>query len=313
MTQDAPDSRYLRPQGLDILNAMRILVIGGTGFIGKYLVHQLANHDHAVAIYHRGHTQAVLSDGVREIIHPQSIMPIQIFPTELFDFAPEVVIHTVAMGSVDAQAAVQAFAGRARRMVLLSSGDVYRAYGRFTKMESGPVDAGLLSEDAPLRTELFPYRGQAASHEALQYWYEKILAERAVLSDPALPGTILRLPKVHGPGGNEDLATIYRYRDHPDWRWTHGFVENVAAAIVLAATHPSAEGRIYNVGEAYTPTIAERLASLPSSDIQPDQDTHFDFRQNMAYNTTQIRNELGYQEMISEEEGFLRTLRARSI
>ena len=32
------------------------------------------------------------------------------------------------------------------------------------------------------------------------------------------------------------------------------------AAIVLAALHPAAAGRIYNVGEEYTPTIAERLA-----------------------------------------------------
>jgi nucleoside-diphosphate-sugar epimerase len=289
---------------------MRILVIGGTGFIGNYLVRQLASHGHAVAIYHRGCTHAVLPEGVRQIIHPQSVIPIQQFPTALFDFAPDVVIHMVAMGAVDAQAAVRAFSGRARRLVLLSSGDVYQAYGRFTKIEPGPIDEGLLSEDAPLRTTLFPYRAKAASPEALQYWYEKILAERAALSDPALPGTILRLPKVHGPGGNEDLATIYRYRNHPDWRWTHGFVENVAAAIVLAAEHPSADDRIYNVGEAYTPTIAERLACLPPSTIQPDPDTHFDFRQSMAYDTTRIRTELGYREIISEEEGFLKTLRA---
>jgi hypothetical protein len=57
-------------------------------------------------------------------------MTIQHFPTALFDFKPDVVILTVAMGAVDAGAAVKAFAGRAGRTVLLSSGDVYRAYGR---------------------------------------------------------------------------------------------------------------------------------------------------------------------------------------
>jgi nucleoside-diphosphate-sugar epimerase len=159
---------------------------------------------------------------------------------------------------------------------------------------------------------LFPYRAQAASNDALHYWYEKILAERAVLGDPNLPGTVLRLPKVYGPGGNEDLATIYRYRNHPDWRWTHDFVENVAAAVVLAATQPAAGGRVYNVGEAYTPTIAERLASLPQSTLEPDLSSHFDFRQDMAYDTSRIRTELGYREIVSDEEGFLRTLRAGS-
>jgi uncharacterized protein YbjT (DUF2867 family) len=30
------------------------------------------------------------------------------------------------------------------------------------------------------------------------------------------------------------------------WRWSRGYVENVAAAIALAATHPAAGGRTYN-------------------------------------------------------------------
>ncbi|HTU49684.1 MAG TPA: NAD-dependent epimerase/dehydratase family protein [Acidobacteriaceae bacterium] len=290
---------------------MRVLVIGGTGFISKHIVRQLANQDHVVAAFHRGHTKATLPEGVLEMIDSESVMPIQRFPAQVFSFRPEVVIHTVAMGADDAQAAVHTFAGRAGRLVLLSSGDVYRAYGRFTQLEPGPIDEGLLPEDAPLRTKLYPYRRQASSCEALQYWYEKILAERAVLSDPALPGTILRLPKVYGPDGNEDLATIYRYRNHPDWRWTHGFVENVAAAVVLVATHPLAGG-IYNVGEAYTPTIAERLAKLPLSTMELDLTDQLDFAQNMAYDTSRIRVELGYRETVSEEEGFLRTLHAGS-
>lgn len=291
---------------------MRVLVIGGTGFIGIHIVRQLAGCDHVVAVYHRGQTQAVLPERVQQIIDPHSTMPIQGFPADLFDFGSDVVIHTLAMGAVDAQVCVSAFAGRAGRLVLLSSGDVYRAYGRFTRIEPGLPEQGLLSEDAPLRSVLYPYRAQASSQDALQYWYEKILAERAVLSEPALPGTVLRLPKVYGPEGNEDLATIYRYRNHPDWRWTHGFVENVAAAVVLAATHPSTGNRVYNIGEAYTPTIAERLAWLPHSTIEPDLNSHFDFTQNMAYDTSRIRTELGYREIIAEEEGLLRTLRARS-
>lgn len=289
---------------------MRVLVIGGTGFIGSHIVRQMSVHGHAIAVFHRGHTRVALPEGVREIIDPDSVMPVQAFPTELFDFAPDAVVHTVAMGALDAEAAVRAFAGRAGRLVLLSSGDVYRAYGRFTNLEPGPPDPTPLSEDAPLRTVLFPYRTQASSQDMLQYWYEKILAERAVLGCDTLPGTVLRLPKVYGPGSNQDLATIYRYRHHPDWRWTHGFVENVAAAVVLAATHPSAAGHIYNVGEAYTPTIAERLAWLPPSSIEPDLNSKFNFAQSIAYDTSRIRAELGYREPISEQEAVLRTLRA---
>ena len=239
-------------------------------------------------------------------------MPIQTFPNELFDFGPDIVIHTVAMGDADARAAVAAFAGHTGRLVLLSSGDVYRAYGRFLNIEPGPNEDGLLSEEAPLRTTLFPYRVHASSDNALQYWYEKILAERTVLSVTDLPATVLRLPKVYGPDSNQDLATIYRYRNHADWRWTHGFVENVAAAVALAATHPAAAGRVYNVGEAYTPTIAQRLAGLPQSTIEPDVKSPFDFTQNIAYDTSRIRIALGYREIISEEEALLRTLKSHT-
>jgi nucleoside-diphosphate-sugar epimerase len=291
---------------------VRVLFIGGTGFIGAHIVRQIARHDHAVAVYHRGLTQAVLPELVEHITDSRSVMPIQRFPAELFEFKPDVVILTVAMGAVDARAAVEAFAGRAGRIVLLSSGDVYLAYGRFTGTEPGPIDKGLLTEDAPLRSVLFPYRHKASSPEALEYWYEKILAERAVLNAPDLPGTVLRLPKVYGPGGNEDLATVYRYRHHPNWRWTHGFVENVAAAVELAAIHPVAGGRIYNVGEAYTPTTAERLAWLPPSTIEPDLISQFDFAQDIAYDTSRIRVELGYCEIVPEKEGLLRTLRSSS-
>jgi nucleoside-diphosphate-sugar epimerase len=290
---------------------MRILVIGGTGFIGAHIVRQLAAHDHILAVYHRGATHAHLPQHVQHIIEPHSPLPLLNFLAAALDFAPEVVIHTIAMGAADAEAAVQAFAARAARLVLLSSGDVYRAYGRFTTLEPGPIEPGPLSEDAPLRTVLFPYRAQASSPNDLQYWYEKILAERAVLNQPGLSATVLRLPKVYGPESNDDLATIYAYRHHPDWRWTHGFVENVAHAVVIAATHPRAAGKIYNVGEAYTPTISERLRWLPPSSIEPDRDSPFNFAQNICYDTTRIRTELGYRELIPEYEALLQTLRSQ--
>jgi len=287
---------------------MRVLVIGGTGFIGRHIISQMVDYGHEVTIFHRGKTAASLMKGVHEVIDPNSATPISNFPKELIRLGADAVVHTMAMGLVDAASALRAFGGNAGRLIVLSSGDVYLAYGRFIGIEPGPVEEGLLSESSPLRTILFPYRTQAASKEAMQYWYEKILVEKTVLASEVLPATVLRLPKVYGPENNAGLATVYRYRNHPNWRWTHGYVKNVAAAIVLAATIEVAKRRVYNIGEEYTPTIAERLAWMPASAIEPDLECNYNFSQDIAYDTTRIRRELGYCEIISENEATLMTL-----
>jgi hypothetical protein len=87
---------------------MRVLVIGGTGFIGAHIVRQIASHGHSVAIYHPGFTPAALVPTAREITDSRSVMPILYFPSESFEFDPNVVILTVSMGAADARAAVEA-------------------------------------------------------------------------------------------------------------------------------------------------------------------------------------------------------------
>ena len=290
---------------------MNIVVIGGTRFIGARVVRRLADRGHAVTVYHRGLHEAKLPVGVRHVRRSAAAMPIASFPAELLAPEPEVVIHMIAMGEADTLAAATFFRGHTARMVWISSGDVYLAYGRFTGTEPGPVETGLLCEDSPLRTVLYPYRDPAKSPADIANIYEKILLERVALGEPDLPGTVLRLPKVYGPEDNADLATVYGFRNHPQWRWTHGYVDNVAAAVVLAALHPAALGRIYNVGEEQTPTIAERLARLPESSVPINADPKFNFEQNIAYDTTRIREELGYEEVVNEEEAMSKTVSRR--
>jgi nucleoside-diphosphate-sugar epimerase len=311
---------------------MRVLIIGGTNFIGPYVVTQLDQLGHEITLYHRGQHESNLPAAVRHIHSASAGIPVLHFPSSVSDPPPDVVLHMFPVGHDDARAAVARFAGVARRLVAISSGDVYRAYGRLLGTEPGPPLAVPLSEDAPLRETLFPYRTMASGPTDWTYHYEKILVERAVLHG-RLPGTVLRLPVVYGPGDPYHRLRPYivRMADRrpaillepaaATWRWTHGYVEDVARAIVLAVTDERAAGKVYNVGEAITPTTAERIGSIgkvmgwegkivPMSRerIPPHLRAPYEPRQDLATNTRRLRAELNFEEGLSAEEGLRRTI-----
>jgi nucleoside-diphosphate-sugar epimerase len=279
---------------------MRCLIIGGTRVIGPYVVRKLLLRGWSVAVLHRGIHVAVLPASVQRFTDECAGLPVLRVPPAAIKFAADVVLHMIAMGEQDAQVAMDTFAGHAGRIVVLSSGDVYRAYGRFIGTEPGPIEAAPLNEDAPLRDRLFPYRDSAPSNEHLNYWYDKILVERAVRCRSELPGTVLRLPKVYGPEENTDLATVYGFQHQPQWRWTHGYVENVAEAIALSVCNPRAANNVFNVGEAHTPTMAERLSRLPHRDVVLASNDPKNYAQDIVYDTSKIRRELGFSEDVDE-------------
>ena len=290
---------------------MRILVIGGTRFIGPRVVRLLVAQGHQVTVFHRGQHFLPLPHGASELTHPDAAMPVRRIPDELRALEPDVVLHMIAMGEEDAEAAVAAFAGVARRIVVPSSGDVYQAYGIFIGIEPGPPVPVPLDENAALRTARYPYRKPDTPGEALEFYYDKVLVEAVVSSSPDLPATILRLPKVYGPEDNSDLSTVYSFRQHPGWRWTHGFVDNVAAAIALAVLDDRAAGKTYNVGEEFTPTVAERLRFLPDQPDHALSDMAANFEQDIVYDTSRIRRELGYREVMDERNAMIDLVRGR--
>ena len=287
---------------------MRVLVIGGTRFIGPRVVGLLVSHGHQVTVFHRGQHSSLVLPGVSELQHPAGAMPVRMIPDEVRAIEPDVVLHMIAMGEEDAEAAVAGFAGIARRIVVPSSGDVYKAYGIFMGIEPGPPVPVPLDEDAALRTVRYPYRKPDTPREALEFYYDKVLVEAVVLSRPDLPATILRLPKVYGPEDNRDLSTVYGFRHHPNWRWTHGFVDNIGFAIALAVLDERAAGKTYNVGETPTPTVAERLRFLPPRPDHPLFDRAANFDQDIVYDTSRIRRELGYREVKDEREAMVNLL-----
>jgi nucleoside-diphosphate-sugar epimerase len=196
---------------------MRVLIIGGTGFMGPHVVSNLHTMGHRVAVCNRGQTEALLPAGVERLRLVSASLDDRAGFADLAEafrrFAPEVVVDMIAITERAAQATLQTFRGIAGRVVALSSQDVYRAYGRLQGSKPGPLEPVPLTEKATLRERLYPYCGETLRGEDdPQRWlddYDKILVERVGLGDPELPGMILRLPMVYGPGDRQGRIAEY--------------------------------------------------------------------------------------------------------
>jgi nucleoside-diphosphate-sugar epimerase len=315
---------------------MRILVIGGTGFIGRFLIPRLIDAGHEVSVLQRSESTKPLPSGARSLHGDRHDLPAS--AGVLRAFAPDVVVDLILSSGRQATAFMDVFRGHARRVVVVSSMDVYRATGVLHGLEEGPLEPLPLREDSPLRTKLQTY--PAAQVKVLQQvfaWlddeYDKIPVERVVLGDAELPGTVLRLPMIYGPGDplyrffpmlkrmDDRRPVIVLPRSVADWRGPRGYVENVAAAIALAVSSGLARGRVYNVGEAESFSELEWARMLASAtgwngefvvveddDAPPSVRIPGNLAQHWVVDATRIRSELGYREPIAREEAIRRTI-----
>jgi nucleoside-diphosphate-sugar epimerase len=310
---------------------MRILVLGGTRFIGRALVERLASDGHDVAVAHRGADlgggAAELPPAVEEFLLDRADLAVR--APELLDWQPETVVDMFAMTQASARSALEALAtGSVRRWVVASSLDVYRAYDHLQRHESGPPLEGALTETSPLRRHLYPYRGSGRDAGFPIDDYEKIEVERAVLDWPGVHPVVIRLPAVYGPRDAQhrlaaDLARIDRGDStitlgtaEAAWRFAMGYVDDVAYALALAATHPDATG-VYLVAEPETHTRLDLLTAIGTAagwsgtiDVVEDagSEAPIDFRQHMAADSSKIRRELGYREQVPFDEALRRTI-----
>ena len=303
---------------------MRVLVLGGTRFIGPPIVQELVDSGHEVVLFHRGHSEPERSAGA-DHIHGDFMNFKESLP-KLLDLSPDVVLDNVP--SIDkAGHGVLRFAGVAHRAVVVTSLDVYRAFAVAWGSEGDGVPEPMpLTEDSPLRARPAPDLTPDIDFDNLD-------VERALLDRAGLLVTVLRLPMVYGP--NDPQHRLFNYlRRMDDGReaivldearaalhWSRGYVENVAAAVALAVADPRSAGRVYNVAAPETPSEAEwvrligeacgwtgKIVVAPSKSLPPSMRSPLVVQQDLVVNSKRIRAELGYAERVLLDDGLRRSV-----
>ena len=312
---------------------MKILLIGGSGFIGLFTARLLRQAGHEVTVFNRGNMPP--PEGSAQITGDRNRLAEyrEQLAREKFD----VVIDFVVSSARQARQLMDTLCGITSRVIVLSSMDVYRAWGVHCGLEPGGLEPLPVNEDSAVRTQPAYPPEVVKKLSQMVTWvddeYDKVPAERVVLSDPGLPGTVLRLPMIYGPGD-------YAHRFHPMLkriddgrrriifaddvaaiRTPRGYVEDVAAAIILAATSPQSAGRIYNVCEKeafseleWARKIATAVGWKGEFVVLPHDRTpkHLlwpgNTAQHLVVSSDCIRAELGYRETLSREEAFRRTI-----
>jgi len=313
---------------------MRILVIGGNGFIGTPLVRELLEAGHDVAVLHRS-ADASSSREVAQI--PGDRNRLRDYEAELRRFAPQVIIDMILSSGDQAVQLVDLACDLNARVVAISSMDVYRAWGVMLGTEPGGLEPLPITEDSRVRTARRAYPPELAQKmKSIFTWvnagYDKIAVEQAVMCG-RVAGTVVRLPMVYGPGDplhrlhgilqriTDGRPAIILADDYAAWRGPRGYVENVAHAIAIASTSEAALGRTYHVCDEPSLTELEwekriaaqtdwrgRFVVLPNRQAPRHLLMPGNASQHVVASSERIRRELDYREPFTMDEAIRRTI-----
>ncbi len=306
---------------------MRVLIIGGTGFIGPYAVRMLHEQGHELALFNRCRSETGIPGDIKRICGDRR--ELSEHRQAFKDFGPDAVLDMFPIGEEDAEAAMKVFRDLTERVIAVSSQDVYKAWGILIGSEEGELQELPLTEESRLRENYYPYKDKMPLGDR----YDKILAERQVMNDPHIKGTVLRLPMVYGPGDQQRRLFPYLKRmddgrpavildqNLANWKWTKCYVENAAAAVSMSVTDSNAAGRIYNVAEKNTASMLEwieaiaekagwngRIIAVPADKLSDKFKAGMRTEQDIIADSTRIRDELGFEEITGFDEGLKKTV-----
>lgn len=242
---------------------MRVLVVGGTRFIGRHTVQALVDRGHEVTVFHRGATPSPFGARVQELLGDRldRASVAKALRGRPFDAVVDIAYAWDSRtGAQEIGYVADALEGRARNYVYLSSVSVYG---------EGPLP---LQEDAGRKPLLGAYSEDKIAAE--DYLFDARRLGRFDVS-------IVRPPYVYGPWNNIpreawfwDRILAGRPVIVPDdgktlFQWAAA--KDVAWALAECLVNPGAKGQAFNIAEAEPLTHArfiDRLARVASRPVE---------------------------------------------
>lgn len=217
---------------------MRVLVAGGTRFVGRHLVEFLLADGHEVTLFHRGQTNPDLFPGAARILGDRDDPPATL-ATRDWDWVFDISCYTPQA----AEKLVRRIGSRTGRYVFCSTGSVYRRPA---------VDTPEHAERWPTTPEFLDGPPEAA------YGSRKAAAEDVVLTmapEVGMEATVVRPMLVYGPWDDSDRYHWWLHRvragavvvpQGPQGMLHQVYVKDLARIFVAAAKAAGAAGRVYN-------------------------------------------------------------------
>jgi nucleoside-diphosphate-sugar epimerase len=206
---------------------MRILIMGGTRFIGVYLTRLLTAQEHDVVLFNRGNQPVPKAAAHIQGDRTDSAQLKEKLAGEHFD----AVFDNNGRELSDTQPLVEIFKNQVKHFVYVSSAGVYLKSDQMPHTEGDPVD---------------PKSRHKGKFETEAY-----------LAEQGLPFTSIRPVYIYGPKNYNDLEAWFFdriVRDRPipiPGNGLHitqfGHVKDLAAAMAAVLGNPRAVGEIYNV------------------------------------------------------------------
>jgi nucleoside-diphosphate-sugar epimerase len=239
---------------------MRILIMGGTRFIGVYLTKILVQQGHEVVLFNRGKKPAPI-EGIQQI-HGDRTDASQLkekLSQEHFD----TIFDNNGRELSDTQPLAEIFKDKVQHFIYMSSAGVYLKSDQMPHIEGDPVD---------------PKSRHKGKHETEAY-----------LAELGLPWTSIRPTYIYGPQNYNDLEAWFFdriVRDRPlpipgnGLHFTQmGHCKDLAAAMAAVLGNERAIGQIYNIsGERFVTFDGLARACAAAAGKSPDslQIIHYD-------------------------------------